>query len=146
MKIAKLNDVKTPTRGTDKSAGLDFYTPNRMEPKTLEWGESLLIPSGITMDDLPEDTALIAFNKSGIAVGRGLIIGACVIDEDYQGEIHIHVTKVTKGEVTINPGEKITQFICVPVKYVDLEVLSKKELHKFKTTRGKGGFGHTGLK
>ena len=27
MKILKVRNVKTPTRGTDKSAGLDFYVP-----------------------------------------------------------------------------------------------------------------------
>ena len=47
MKIARIKDVKLPSRGTAASAGLDFYTPNNMIETELLPGEAALIPSGI---------------------------------------------------------------------------------------------------
>lgn len=47
MKIVKVRNVKTPTRGTGLSAGLDFYIPEDLEAKQIWPGESINIPSGI---------------------------------------------------------------------------------------------------
>ena len=49
MKISKIRNVKTPTRGTDGSAGIDFFVPNDF-PKdlcTIQPNERFFIPSGI---------------------------------------------------------------------------------------------------
>lgn len=46
MKITKIREVKTPTRGTECSAGLDFYVPAGMKLSMLP-GDDVLIPSGI---------------------------------------------------------------------------------------------------
>lgn len=43
----------------------------------------ILIPSGIHVN-LPDNVFLKAENKSGIASKRSLIVGACVIDQDYE--------------------------------------------------------------
>jgi len=142
MKIAKIKDVKTPSRGTPKSAGVDFYVPNDFITTTLFPGESIKIPSGIKVS-IPEDYVMIAFNKSGIALS-GLSVGACVIDEDYQGEIHIHLINHTNHKVEITPGKKITQFILLPVLYNNIEIVDEKDLFDKKTYRGDGGFGSTG--
>jgi dUTP pyrophosphatase len=144
MKIQKLREVKTPSRGTRVSAGLDFYIPNDyiLEPKDIAPGESLLIPSGIKAH-IPTGYALIAFNKSGVATKQGLHVGAAVCDEDYEGEIHIHVTNVTNKVQTIQPSQKIVQFILLPILYSSVEVVD--ELQDRNTERGSGGFGSTGL-
>ncbi|MBP04500.1 MAG: dUTP diphosphatase [Euryarchaeota archaeon] len=144
MRISKVREVKTPTRGTDKSAGIDFYVPRSTEYITLSPGESCLIPSGIKAD-VPKDHALIAFNKSGVAVKKGLHVGASVVDEDYQGEIHINLMNVSDKEVVISPGEKIIQFLLVPVFYDSIEVVEEENLFKAVTERGTGGFGSTGV-
>ena len=44
-------------------------------------------------------------------------IGAKIVDEDYQGEIHIHLINLGNDAVYIMPGMKIAQFILVPVSY-----------------------------
>lgn len=148
MKIARIRDVKLPTRGTAASAGLDFYTPNNIPEIELLPGEDALIPSGIKAK-LPKGFALIAFNKSGVATKQGLQVGACVIDEDYQGEIHIHVTNVSDTKTTIKPGQKLVQMILVPVSYEGVEEVAEDELFTeadvLKSERGEGGFGSTGL-
>ena len=145
MKLSKIRPVKTPTRGTSKSAGIDFYVPEDFEKKSMWIGDSIVIPSGIKVK-LPKGTAFIGFNKSGVAVKKGLQIGACVIDEDYQGEIHIHLTKVHGEPVSIEPGEKIAQFILMPVYYVKVEIVDIEDLYSEISERGEGAFGSTGIK
>jgi dUTP pyrophosphatase len=145
MKILKTRDVKTPTRGTAQSAGLDFYVPNDF-PGThyLATSQSLNIPSGIKAN-VPEGYALIVMNKSGVALKKGLQVGACVIDEDYQGEIHLHVTNVGDEVAEIKPGEKLVQMLLIPVLYAEVEEVHKEEdLFDVETERGAGGFGSTG--
>lgn len=101
MKITKIREVKTPTRGTECSAGLDFFVPAGIRLCMLP-GDDVLIPSGIKVE-VPHGYALIAHNRSSMATStramkyaglkgnpnstRGcVVVGACVVDEDYQGE------------------------------------------------------------
>ena len=142
MKLQKLRNVKTPNRGTTSSAGIDFYVPEDFETVSLKPGESVLIPSGIKMQ-LPRGYALIAFNKSGVAVKQGLSVGACVVDEDYEGEIHLHMINTSEKDQVIATGQKLVQFVLVPVAYFDIEEV--EELQPRNTERGSGGFGSTGL-
>ena len=144
MKIAKVRNVKTPTRGTPESAGIDFYIPEDYTQKNPLWpNQSVFIPSGIKAD-VPKGHALIAFNKSGVALKKDLRVGACVVDEDYQGEIHLHLTNIGKNKVYLSAGEKIVQFILLPVFYDAVEVVEESVLFDTETQRGSGGFGSTG--
>jgi len=144
LNISKIREVKTPNRGTDKSAGIDFFVPNDFEEITLSPGESVCVPSGIKAN-VPEGFALIVFNKSGVALKKNLSVGACVIDEDYQGEIHLHVYNFGKGLENISPGEKLVQMILVPVFYDTIEEVELSSLFPEETSRGEGGFGSTGV-
>lgn len=161
MNYIKVRDVKSPERGTPKSAGIDFFVPNDYPVTTIRPGSDLLIPSGIKMA-IKENYMLMAADKSGVvtssyAVGRCgrtpkpgafgsvVIIGAKIVDEDYQGEIHIHLINVGSEVVTIKPGMKISQFILVPVSYDELnELQSEEELFPVATERGDGALGSTG--
>lgn len=160
MKVAKVRDVKTPERGTEKSAGIDFFVPNDFIEKVLPPRRDMLIPSGIKAD-VPEGFMLMAAEKSGVVtskeacifIGRTpkptaydsiVILGAKIVDEDYQGEIHIHLINVGRKPVVINPGTKIAQFILVPVSYENVEVVPEDQLFSEVSDRGDGGFGSTG--
>ena len=162
MKIAKVRDVKTPERGTDKSAGIDFFVPDDFIEKILPPQRDMLIPSGIKAK-IPEGYMLMGAEKSGVVTSRQaavlagrtpkptayssiVVLGAKIVDEDYQGEIHIHLVNVGNEYVTIKPGTKIAQFILVPVSYDDIEVVPETELFSEETSRGEGGFGSTGDK
>lgn len=162
MKIAKVRDVKTPERGTDKSAGIDFFVPNDFIEKILPPQRDMLIPSGIKTK-IPEGYMLMGAEKSGVVTSRQaavlagrtpkptayssiVVLGAKIVDEDYQGEIHIHLVNVGNEYVTIKPGTKIAQFILVPVSYDGIEVVPETELFSEETNRGEGGFGSTGDK
>lgn len=169
IKFLKIRDVKSPERGTDEAAGIDFFVPEYNQKfkddlkeknpellynttKTsmqiyLNPGERVLIPSGIKTWMEP-GTALIAANKSGVASKKGLIFGAQVVDSDYAGEVHINVINTSDKEVTIHTGEKLIQFIHTPVLLSPVEEVDAKEFERLhdKSQRGEGGFGSTGVK
>lgn len=159
MRYTKVRNVKSPVRGTEKSAGIDFFVPEEFE-YVLAPGKDALIPSGIKAE-IPENYMLMAADKSGVVTSRQgcisagrkpkpdafnscIIIGAKIIDEDFQGEIHIHVINVGNHIVYIKPGIKLAQFILVPVLYDGLEEVPEDELFNKQTTRGEGAFGSTG--
>ena len=105
--------------------------------------EDCLIPSGIKCE-VPSGFALIAFNKSGIATKKKLQVGACVVDEDYIGEIHLHVYNWGKEPIVLNANDKLTQFILMRYGRPTIEVVDEKDMFvSKKTERGTGGFGST---
>ena len=147
MKIFKVREVKTPNRAYNNDAGIDLFIPEEFQSKVLKPGESILIPSGIKAR-VPAGHALIAFNKSGVAVNKNLLVGACVIDESYTGEIHIDIKNVGTQPQVLNPGDKIIQLLCIPMNYVDVEIADSEHdlFSDLVSDRGEGGFGSTGVK
>ena len=145
MKFTKIKDVKTPTRANSTDAGIDFFIQNTEQPICLSPGHSCFIPSGIKVN-VPEGYALIAFNKSGIAVKKSLHVGACVVDHGYQGEVHINLTNVGTENITLEPGDKIVQFVLLPLGDPTVEEVKHDDLYTETSSRGEGGFGSTGTK
>lgn len=145
MKIYKTRNVKTPERGTPGSAGIDFFVPYDFTgPHALLPGMDVNIPSGIRLQ-VPHGYALVFKNKSGVALKKGLQVGACVIDEDYQGEVHLHVRNISSDVAWIDAGEKLVQGLLVPILYEDIEVCDDiRDVFPEKSVRGTGGFGSTG--
>lgn len=120
------------------------YEPGQI---VLYPGERIVIPSGIKIKNMVYGSALIAFNKSGVATKDGLTKMAEVVDENYLGEIHISVLN-TSNLMTVGIIEnlKIIQFIHVPVIYSDLHEVDNNEFNKYESDRNDGAFGSTGLK
>ena len=160
MKFSKVRDVKSPVRGTGKAAGIDFFVPNFKKEFILHPMQDLLIPSGIKME-IPEGYMLMGADKSGVVTSKYaclganrdpkpdaftsvIMLGAKIIDEDYQGEIHIHLVNVGNDTVSIKPGMKIAQFILVPVSYEELEEVPEEKLFSRSSERGEGALGSTG--
>lgn len=143
MLFTKTRNVKSPTRGTSESAGIDFFIPNDFPETIIYPGGSVNIPSGIKVI-LEHGTAGIFFNKSGVAV-KGLMVGACVVDSDYRGEVHLNIHNVSKDPQTIKPGQKITQMLIMNVGLDETTEIHPDDYNDFGTTeRGTGGFGSTG--
>ena len=141
FKMTLVRDVKQPSRsGSD--AGIDFFIPNDFNTSTILPGESLCIPSGVKVI-IPKDHVGIFFNKSGVAI-KGLIIGACVIDSSYRGEVHIDLHNISRNHIIIEPGQKITQMLLQPISLQNFQLITEVEYEKNKTSRGSGGFGSTG--
>lgn len=142
MKFFKTRDVKSPKRATSVAAGIDFFIPNDFVARNIAPGTGIKIPAGIKVK-LPSGLALIAQEKSGVATNKQLIVGAKVVDEDYQGEVHIHVINTSSKPVRVSPGEALVQFVLFHVSYsMPVEVTSEDELFSGEVSeRGEAGFG-----
>lgn len=149
VKMSKTRDVKVPQRANSGAdAGIDFFIPNDFPTTILYPGGSVKIPAGIKVE-VPAGYALVFFNKSGVAAKRSLIVGACVIDHGYSGEVHINMINVGDVEQTIVAGEKIVQGILIPVVTFETIEVPEDELYSaihVAGSRGAGGFGSTGTK
>ena len=160
LRYCKVRDVKSPTRGTNKAAGIDFYIPNDFKPIGLWPGDDVLIPSGIKAE-IPEGYMLMGANKSGVSTsataclhaGRtpkpgafesSVIIGASIVDEDFQGEIFLQLINVGRSQIVLKPGMKIEQLVLVPVRYDEPVEVPEEELFKRESERGSGALGSTG--
>jgi len=112
----------------------------------LEPGERALIPTGL-FADIPEGFYLAIHSRSGLSFKQGLILtnGVAVIDADYVEEIFVSLTNNTGTRVVIEDGDRIAQFVLMPVvkPLTGWKVLDKKPNQK--TSRA-GGFGSTGVK
>jgi dUTPase len=167
IKFLKTREVKSPSRANRYDAGIDFYVPEftsdfmkDLKAKNpdidfnnfgiyLKAGERVLIPSGIHCQMFDNDRALIAANKSGVATKNGLVFGAQVVDYEYQGEIHLSLIYTGHGTCEILPGQKILQFLEMPIFTSEIEIfenLIPSEFYEKETTRGTDGFGSTDKK
>lgn len=143
MKVLLTRDVKCPNRGTAQSAGIDFYVPNDFPTTVLKPNESVKIPSGVRMVLDPGKVGIF-FNKSSHG-SKGLQVGACVVDSDYRGEVHLDLHYIGSSQFEIKPGMKITQMLIQDVDLCAIQEIDTMEFTKYsETERGTGGFGSTG--
>ena len=143
LKFTKVKDVKSPIRGHDTDAGIDFFVPEDFGQVTLKPGEDVLIDSGIKVI-VPRGYALIFKEKSGVAVKRKLTVGAAVVDADYRGVVHFHLFNNGLEDQIISAGDKIIQGLVVPVSLCGLKQISNDDYELYETERSDGGFGSTG--
>lgn len=127
--------------------GEDEENPNYTLRIVVPAGEQINIPSGIKVNILDKTTYLEANNKSGIASKYHLVVGASVVDADYQGEVHLNLLNVGNTDVELVSGMKIVQFIHKHYIDTDWEEISNDTYNNLETSsRGEGGFGSSGIK
>jgi|TARA_R110000744_G_scaffold29511_2_gene70391 dUTP pyrophosphatase len=143
MKFAKTRNVLTPTRANANDAGIDFYIPWDRTAELVYPNDQCIIDTGIKVD-VPPGYALVAFNKSGIATKKRLLVGACVVDSGYQGTININLHNVGTEKRLLSPGDKIIQFLLLPLGPSELTQVPEEHLYESETDRGEGKFGSTG--
>jgi dUTP pyrophosphatase len=104
--------------------------------------ERKLIPTGLYIA-LPDGFEAQIRPRSGMAIKKGLTIvnAPGTIDSDYRGEIMIAMINLSEEEQIINDGERIAQMIVAKYERVDWQQVEELE----NTTRGIGGFGHSGV-
>jgi len=135
-------NIPLPTYATDGAAAMDLRACLN-EPKTVQPGETVLIPSGIAIGIHDPGLVALILPRSGLGIKHGIVLANTigVIDSDYQGEIGIGIHNRGKTPYTIEPGERICQMMFVPVVQVALEIVRN---FSQESERGAGGFGHTG--
>jgi dUTP pyrophosphatase len=146
--FAKTGRVKSPARAHKEDACVDFFLPDFPDFKetTIYPQEDLLVNAKLKAA-IPFGHALVFFNKSGIASKLGLVIGACVVDCGYTGEIHIHLINSGNRPAVVSPGMKIAQAALVPIISGAPVTIPLDQYEKAfgSSERGIGGFGSTGV-
>jgi len=135
------NEIPLPHFATDGSAGLDLRACTEA-PLTIKPGESVLISSGFSIHIATPNLAAILLPRSGLGHKKGIVLGNLVglIDSDYQGPVMISCWNRGDTAYTINVGERIAPMVFVPVVRVGFEFVEDFD----ESSRGNGGFGHTG--
>ena len=138
MKIKLLREnAKVPTRGSQFAAGADLYS---VENSIVLPNVRIVIPTGIAIE-LPEGFWAQIAPRSGLAVQRGIMTMAGVIDSDYRGEIKVVLYNSSPTKVTINAGDRIAQLIIHKLFSCEFEQVTELS----DTVRADGGFGSTGV-
>lgn len=133
--------IPLPHYATSGSAGLDMRACID-DVLTVEPGETVLIPSGLAIHIGDPTLAAVLLPRSGLGHKHGLVLGNLtgLIDSDYQGQVFISIWNRSKTAYSIEPGERIAQLVFVPVAQVAFEVVEEFG----ESSRGEGGFGHSG--
>ena len=133
-------DLPLPKYMTEGAAGLDICAALK-EEKTIIPGSMILVPTGFAMA-LPCGYEAQVRPRSGLAVkhGIGIINSPGTIDADYRGEIKIALINFGTQSYTIRRGDRIAQLVINRISRVT-PVLTERIGD---TSRGQGGFGHTG--
>lgn len=134
-------DYPLPAYATDGAAGLDLRAMLDA-PLELQPGATSLIKTGMAIYIGDPGLAAVILPRSGLGHKNGIVLGNLVglIDSDYQGELMVSCWNRGQAAFTVNPGERIAQLVLVPVVRADFEIVSEFKA----TSRGEGGFGHTG--
>lgn len=138
VKIKRLHPSGViPSYATDGSGCFDITAVECVEQKD----DTATYRTGLAFE-IPQGKAMILYGRSGYAFNRSLRLATCtsVIDSDFRGELLVKVRRDDGGIWYPSAGDRIAQAMIVDaphVKFVEVDELSD-------TTRGSGGFGHTG--
>lgn len=130
-----------PDYATPGSAGMDLRACLE-QTLVIAPGETHLIPTGLALHIGDPQLAAVLLPRSGLGHKHGIVLGNLVglIDSDYQGQLMVSCWNRGAQSFTIQAGDRIAQMVFVPVLRVGFEVVD--EFHE--TSRGTGGFGHSG--
>ena len=99
-----------PTRATAGSIGYDIRTKLNGAYETVPAGGHTLIETGWKIS-FPIGCYCRIAPCSGLALKKGINVGAGVIDVDFKGEVGVILFNHGKEDVTFTPGDKIAQLI-----------------------------------
>ena len=142
IKITKIDSsIPTPKYATNGSSAVDLHSSEEM---IISAGQRGLVHTGIKLE-IPVGYEAQIRSRSGIASKKGVFVmnAPGTIDADYRGEIGVILLNSSCEDFQIKKGDRIAQMVFAPVSIVDFEEVAEESLST--TSRGSGGFGHTGV-
>ena len=143
MIIRVINKSKNslPAYETLHAAGMDLRADVEI-PIQLKPLERALVPTGLHIE-LPEGFEAQIRPRSGLAYKHGISIvnSPGTIDADYRGEVKVLLINLSTEVFEINTGDRIAQMVIAKhetINWEEVDVLNE-------TSRGVGGYGHTGV-
>lgn len=141
-RLPAASDLPAPERATEHAAGFDLRACVDGTLVVAAGGRAL-VPTGLAIAVPPGYEAQVR-PRSGLALRSGvtLLNTPGTIDADYRGEIGVILVNHGDAPVTIARGDRIAQLVVQRLPDVELEFVDELP----DTTRGAGGFGHTGVR
>lgn len=139
LKFKKLHpDATIPEYMTEGSVGFDLHS---IENKIIWLSQIKLIKTGLAVE-IPKGYEMTVRQRSGMSLlyPNYITISIGTIDSDYRGEIMVPIICRNIWYMKIKKGDRIAQGVISPIE--KCYIVETEYLHK--TSRGSGGFGHTG--
>jgi dUTP pyrophosphatase len=129
-----------PNYASELAAGADVKA-SIPDPVVIESGACKLIPTGLRFA-IPQGYEIQVRPRSGLALKSQITVlnTPGTIDADYRGEVGVILINHGKSSFTVTPGMRIAQIVVAKVERAKFAL----EESLVSTSRGEGGFGHTG--
>ncbi len=133
--------IKLPKYQSKHSAGMDICSSSKSKIVIPPF-QARLIPTNLILE-IPNGYEGQIRPRSGLALNHNITIlnSPGTIDSDYRGEIKVLLYNLGTKDFIVKFGDRIAQLIIS--KHEKAVLKPSKKLSK--TTRGKGGYGSTGL-
>ncbi|MCL1628356.1 dUTP diphosphatase [Roseibaca sp. V10] len=138
-------EIPLPAYATAGAAGADIRANLAAEDRDtglkLAPMARVLVPTGLACA-IPHGFEMQIRARSGLALKHGLILpnAPATIDSDYRGPLGVILQNLGDAPFTVEHGMRIAQIVIAPV--VQAQFRQGDNLPE--TTRGAGGYGHTG--
>jgi dUTP pyrophosphatase len=112
---------------------------------TINPGESVILGTGLKFG-VPHGYMLEVKNRSSVASKLSLIVGACVIDSGYDGEVFVNLHNIGRETRVIQDGDKVAQLVMMPIVHFQPQENIEGTLYDYPKTisnRGDGALGST---
>lgn len=132
--------VGAPAYQTEDASGMDLQAAVESDV-TIEPGAVFAVPTGLRVE-IPRGYEGQVRGRSGLAAKHavGVPNAPGTIDADYRGEVKVLLVNWGRAPFVVKRGQRIAQLVIAPVARAAVTVVGELSA----TTRGDGGFGHTG--
>ena len=137
---AHAQPLPLPRYQSEQAAGLDLcadidgdWTLAPQARRAVPTGLAIALPDGFEGQVRP---------RSGLALRHGItcINAPGTIDADYRGEVKVALVNLGSDAFTVERGMRVAQLLVAPIPRVRWAEVAELPA----TSRGAGGFGHTG--
>ena len=133
-------DLDLPSYAHPGDAGADLVA--REDVLLPAGGGRALVPTGVALA-IPDGHAGFVLPRSGLALRHGVtcLNTPGLIDSGYRGELCVLLVNTDPAaDYQVNRGDRIAQLVIMPVEQASFAVVDELP----DSSRGEGGFGHTG--
>lgn len=135
-------DAVMPVRKHDNLANGDTgYDITSVESVIIPARSSAVVPTGITLANMPPGLWLRIESRSGLAFKHNVVAFNGIIDNNYRGDLGVKLFNHSDEDYHVNKGDRVAQLVLYPIVVVIRTAFVDSVTP---TERGDAGFGSTG--
>src|SRR5690348_2304718 len=140
LRRVRPSSLALPHYQSAHAAGLDLVADIEVSLEVAPMSRAA-VATGIALEIPPGFEGQVR-PRSGRAFEEGLTLinSPGTIDADYRGEIKVLLVTLGNAPITIRRGDRVAQLVIAPIARAELVEVDALE----PSSRGGGGFGHTG--